>query len=1057
MRKILAFLLAFAMMLSLATVFASAAPYVPPAFAWKDFGQENYYVYEVKDGYAKPRADGFVTDSDNYGEPVATYYFRYCTTADRVVYGDDLQPLPEYKLRNDGENAGTYYVYPTSYSSDEVWSSIASIETNADGAYVMTGYYEVTNPSATGTYYYYNVGAGTFSTAYPKGGKYYGAWTTEDAKGTYIYDSSGNPVYEYELIREKPADWDTALNAAGTKSSTYYERVYSSESFNHAYSTVTTSWTVTLTGYEEENKAAVISALRSAAGMTQAKAEAALENLPMDLKSGMAKADADTLGDALTAAGAAVNKTSQMPKFRANTYYVYAYDYTLLKEQPEDWDTAVGSSASTSYYMNQAGKKVLVPLEDDAMPPFEANTYYSRARRQRYADKLYASTEGNTNQAATVTRMKNAHAVLPEEVRVYARYDANYVYEAVEVVEPAHRYLDYNADLRYGSEPSSIMGMLMMNNSFALGLNKPLSGGTARVVKSTLIRTRISASTTINTATTDSTVVPGTTAAVEAYRAAVVRKFGNYEGTSISDVMKAGSNYNVTRQTHDQTRVTLVPSSDDSFGEEEDVTSGTYGTTTYEWKLPWSVLNDNYNPYRDSTAVSHMLAAMQMFQLDNNVGRAAYLLNLSLPRDTRQLPGSLSGGTSGNYSKTIYAMRFPSNTGLPAGEYRFHWANYASGYNIVAKEYYVSDYFAVSNLTAAAGSAYTPSIWYFAGQEPEEGYVKPEVLGAQIRVDDSEGQGMRFKIKVPNGSAEEIDEVGAIFAPTEVSAGVELVYGMDEISYNATHNPELYGIVPTKDADGNLTGKYHWINLCTDTDTYFNASTTPGDANSFYAQDVLGGKPSGLYAVRTLKCDISTPYETNRTYKYSAYTCEVTDLHDDFDDYFTYYTVRPYIKYADGTIVYGEYEYKSVYYVACWSIEEFVDSINGTVGSEVANRYTMDEMPFVAATDADGNTLKDEKGNTVYVTRDSTQSSMSQYYGSADHSLYIPEERLVVFRTNAVRVLNRVNRLSYRVKDYDSFPDDFKGFVDQYVEMYEYVWKCIEECEDKVYLIDQRT
>ena len=60
-KRILALVLAVAMMVSALAVFASAVPYSPPSNAWKDFNQEHNYIYEVKKGNAAPTIDGYVT------------------------------------------------------------------------------------------------------------------------------------------------------------------------------------------------------------------------------------------------------------------------------------------------------------------------------------------------------------------------------------------------------------------------------------------------------------------------------------------------------------------------------------------------------------------------------------------------------------------------------------------------------------------------------------------------------------------------------------------------------------------------------------------------------------------------------------------------------------------------------------------------------------------------------------------------------------------------------------------------------------------------------------
>ncbi len=925
MKRIFAFILCIAMVASLATLYPSAVPYVPPTMAWKDFGQKHNYVYEITKGNAAPKIDGYVRESDNYGEPVATYSIRYCVTSGNEVYEENFKLRPEYKMRTDGDNAGNYYCYPTPDSPQEVWNSISSIETTTDSGYVITTYVKATTWSATTSYYYFREDTGAFTRAYPPKNYTTENWNKNCLTDCLIYNSSGDPVYGYDLLTTQPEDWET-------KYTSYYTLGYTS---------ATT----------------------------------------------MAKVYSRVTG-------------STAPEFKPNTYY------------------RLGTATN-------GGKQI-------------------------HTNQLYITSEGATTQPATVARMKADHVILPEEIKVYARYDSTYLYQAWEVVESNRKKAPYHFLLRYGVDQSAQMGIVNASNSFSIDLFQALDGSAPRVVKNTLVRTRTNAATNVNT---------------DGYQIGIINKFGNPNATSINDVFTLGTYFNISHQTYAQTHANqpaVSPDEEDPAAGEEsvDLSSGTYGTTTYEVKIPWTVVNDNYNPNEDKTAVPDWFNFYTQLQLENSIGRGIYFFQFGLPRDTRHLPGSLSGGSTGNYSKTLYAMRYPSATGMPFGVYNFHWANYSSGYNVISRDYFVTDYYSVSDKHTVT-TGYIHDIWITSGQEYAD-YARPTLDGAQIRINDEVGQGFRMKVTVPK-TDKEIAEVGVLVAPTEVARRQHLTVGMKQIAYYNEDFTEFYGPLyeevldeegkPVLNEDGSkkmqLTG---WINLCDDNDKYFAASATPNDSDSFMSFDQTGGKPSGIYTVHTAVADLQKPYETNRDGS-SSYVASVTGFYDDFDDFFTFYSMRPYIRYADGTVVYGEYEFKSVYYIACWLIQDMITYINGT--ADANKRYTMDMMPKIAATDEDGNTLKDAQGNTVYVYNTATASSMSQYYGSAERSIYQAEPRLEVFRNAAVRYLNSVNRTTYRAAQYDNFDAKYKGLVDEYVEFYEEIWKCIADCEAKVYVIEK--
>ena len=133
------------MLVPAAVVSVSAVPYTPSSNAYKDFGQENYYLYEVTKGNAAPKADGRITEADGYGDPISTYGYRYKTTADKVAFDFDKG---EYVMNSSGD----YYVYPTQDSAPEVWSSISSFEGDTPYSW-MYNYYVVATKFSTSSSY----------------------------------------------------------------------------------------------------------------------------------------------------------------------------------------------------------------------------------------------------------------------------------------------------------------------------------------------------------------------------------------------------------------------------------------------------------------------------------------------------------------------------------------------------------------------------------------------------------------------------------------------------------------------------------------------------------------------------------------------------------------------------------------------------------------------------------------------------------------------------------------------------------------------------------------
>ena len=218
-KRVLAILLAVATLSSLATLFAGAVPYAPPAPAMKEFGQQHLYFYEVEGGNV-PRADGLVTESDGYGEPIATYNMRYITTADRVVMQDDgLTPRDEYKLVDAGERSGQYNVFPTQDSPEEVWQSITGIETDSPYAFPYAKWYAPTTYSATASYYFYNPETQTFSTA---------RFVTADNFDNYTAVTSTTQklhLQDWAPLTEKPKDWETNFRSYFTNNDCSFIKV----------------------------------------------------------------------------------------------------------------------------------------------------------------------------------------------------------------------------------------------------------------------------------------------------------------------------------------------------------------------------------------------------------------------------------------------------------------------------------------------------------------------------------------------------------------------------------------------------------------------------------------------------------------------------------------------------------------------------------------------------------------------------------------------------------------------------------------------------------------
>ncbi len=896
-KRILAVVLALATVSSIFTMFASAVPYSPSANGWKDFSQEHNYIYEVKKGHAVPKIDGLVTEKDGYGEPIASYGFRYVSTADK--YRDDLDN-GEYKLKDNGD----YYVYPTVDSPDGIWDSITNLETDNPSGY-LNCYYVKATEYTTSSLYFYNIETDTFTRAYK---------VTEENFDKYeAMNSSGNYYLQaVQTLEGEPLDWETNFANYYTKSSSCYTPV-----------------------------------------------------------------------------------------------------------QPTTSGTA---------------------------PAFKPGTYYY-GERIKCADLFTLRDLGVNYSVARIAWMRRDHFVVPEEINLYARYDDKYLYYAVEVHEPEHQRAYYNLGNTFGTSISNNLRTTIYGNDYCNYYRKGLTDDQAKSALVANIRTYVNAGTKLSST------------------APILAKFGNPDAT-YNEVQVSGIDYTVVHTPAPKVEKPKEEQSDDmlmggefgggfeeevAVGEEkvgrngikESLRSGTYGTTVYEYRLPWVVINGKYSPDTCTTAVPEIFTAYQTIQMDNKIGSGTHTIALAIPRYVYNSRSS--------FGLSNYTLRYPDRTALTEGKdygtYNFYW-KVISGTTTWDAEPYTTDYFDVSSRKKST-VYHLPPMFFTAGQEPKEGYVQPAYAGASLRVDGSEAQKMRIKISVPK-TEKEIAQVGAIVAPTEVVRDMQLKLGISSVAYYSHENPVLYGVV-----DG------EWVNLTTNTEKYFAASETPNDSDSFISHEEYGGKPSGIYTVYTLPVDdLETPYATSQdadTYTVVFGGAKGEGLFNDFDDFNTFYTIRPYIKYKDGTVTYGEHEYKSLYYIACNLIQPMLNDFNESYADATsqAKKYNMDQMPLATVTDSEGNVIKDSKGKPIYMpSAVGVSTTYSPYTGAAEYSIYLDGRREEVFRWHAVRTVGRRNNNTpLRYDEYANFDPNTKLLVQQYVDMYENIWKVILAAESNRYIM----
>lgn len=884
-------LLCLCMVLPFATVGVSAVPYTPSGNAYKDFGQEHIYFYRTNG--KTPVIDGAVTDADGYGEPVATYGFRYKTTVDRVLMDENNEPLPEYKICEDG----TFYVYPDENTSDEVWMTITSYETQSAYAYVSPVYDEYAYYSAARTFYFYN-----------------------------------------PLLHE----------------------------------------------------------LQRVVGLTK--------------------------------------ETFQNYPAQDNKGNFYLTDVVLLEHETVDWETNF-----TDYY-TKVDEYLYKPVTGSEAPTWEPDTYYYGEKI--ICKRMYELQDDKDRAIADFKDLRNHHVVLPEVVNVYARYDDEYFYEAVEVIEQRHEKSQYFMNIKFGSNMSNSLAALNGAGSIYYYIQREANlVGEAKQSGEGRTNTR-----------TYANIYSNLKASSFPYVIAKYGKEGITNPVNIYSVQTAGEDYQISHR--DYVKPQSQPDDPEWIDPADDpMQSCKYGTTVYEFRQKWSIINAQYNGV--GNPIPEMFTMHVNVSLENSLGYNTHVLNLVVPHETKWLPGSMRKPTEGNYNANDYVFRYPSSAGqTEKGVYRFFWACTSSSYSHWL-DIHTTDYFEISDQKSFNTNQIQP-IWFPAGNEVSDEYAVPGFYGAQMRADSSEVQKMKILLSLPesdpeNPSSKQVAELGAIVAPTEVARRTQLRLGMSSISYIAEEYPVLYGVV-----DG------EWVNLAEDYARHFDFSLTPNAADSYMTWDLVGGKPSGIYTVYTLKADLESPYKNSaRTGDSYSTLYDVTfgghqgeGLYHDFDDFFTFYTIRPYAKYTDGTVVYGEHEYRSLYYIACWMMQGILDSYNTARGFDDSTKfYNMDQMELSQWSDSEGNKIKDADGNPIYIPRPyHVNDEHSLYTGGAEYSIYQPERRAEVFRWYAVRLLSQSNNNTpLRNDDYDNFPEENKILVQNYMKMLENIWDVIVTAEQTVY------
>jgi len=905
MKKILSLILCVCMVVPMLAVIASAVPYAPSGVGWKDFGQQHIYFHEVNPGAAPPVMDGYVKESDGYGEPVAIYGYRYIATVDKVVTDSMSNPLPEYKLREDGN----YFVYPDNDTPDEVWNSISKIESVSFYNYIHTNYREQ------------------------------GSWTTV---AIYFYVPETDSIVRAYNI--------TADNLAAKTAENYVPYVAQ-----------------------------------------------------------------DSAGN------------------------VYLNEVIMLEGETVDWETNY-----TDYYTlaatDSSGNRFFKPVTGKTAPEWKPNTYYYGEPYK--PSKVYIQRSSNNLAIAQANNdLRGHHTILPEQVNVYARYDDEFYYQAIEVKELAHVKNNYFLTIGWSTVMSNSLAAQQGSQSIYYYIRRDADFGD-------VARTNAYAGSNMRTYANLYQNFDVN------YIGLVLAKYGKEGVTNPKQIGYVQSEAEGDFAINYTPYVAPTAPADDPDWEDpadDPYQSCKYGSTVYEFRQKWTIINGQYDGNPDVSPIPEAFVEYKSISLESTLPYTCNVFRFEVPRETNYLPGGLNRSSYGNYPIEMYTMRYPSVKGMKAGTYRFFWTSISPSYSTYTDKM-TSDYFGVNDGGKEYGATEIRPVWFPAGPELGEEYVEPTLYGAQLRADSSEVQKMRLLLSVEEreDSTKTIAEVGAIVAPTEVVRRQQLRLGQSSVDYIAEEYPTLYGIVDGK-----------WVNLCTaDNAKYFGASPTPNGDGSYLTSDTVGGKPSGIYTIYTLKADLENPYDTTVKDGVSYNIYDVVfggrngeGLYHDFDDWFTFYTIRPYVKYTDGTVSYGEHEYKSLYYLACWTIQEIITSYNSTNGyTAVDKKYNMDQMQLSTWKDADGKDIVDANGNPIYIPLAAETTTQSVYAGGGEYSIYIPYRRAEVFRWYAVRLVSQNNgNTPLRNDEYETFSPETKQLVQNYMEMLENIWDIIETAEQTVY------
>jgi pantothenate kinase len=102
--------------------------------------------------------------------------------------------------------------------------------------------------------------------------------------------------------------------------------------------------------------------------------------------------------------------------------------------------------------------------------------------------------------------------------------------------------------------------------------------------------------------------------------------------------------------------------------------------------------------------------------------------------------------------------------------------------------------------------------------------------------------------------------------------------------------------------------------------------------------------------------------------------------------------------------------------------------------------------------------ITDKAGNPIYMPTSTSPSSTtySNYSGAREYSIYLDARRHSLFEWYAVRTVGRRNNNTpLRVDDLHTYDANTHLLVDQYMEMYENIWKVILAAEGNRYVVQK--